>query len=45
MNKILLFILFLIPLNLKGQSPIGVDNFDWEIRRGVVAVEFLGRME
>ena len=40
MNKILLLVLFLIPLNLKGQSSVGVENFDWEIRRGVVAVEF-----
>lgn len=40
MSRILFFILFLTPLTLKGQSSIGVDNFDWEIRRGIVAVEF-----
>jgi hypothetical protein len=41
MNKILLTLLFsLTPLTAKGQSSIGVDNFDWEIRRGVAVVEF-----
>lgn len=41
MNKLLLMLLLLlIPLTAKGQSSIGVDNFDWEIRRGVTVVEF-----
>ena len=41
MNKLLLTLLLsLISLTAKGQSSIGVDNFDWEIRRGVVVVEF-----
>ncbi len=41
MNRILLYILFLIPFVLKGQTKqVSSKNFDWEIRKGISVVEF-----
>jgi len=40
MSKILFTILFLLSFTVKAQPSIGVSSFDWEIRRGIVVVEF-----
>jgi len=41
MSKILLILLLsLIPLKAKGQEYLSTNKFHWEIRRGVVIVEF-----
>lgn len=42
MSKILLFLGFtlLFAGKAKGQDQIHASNFDWEVRRGIVVVEF-----